>query len=166
MRPQNNKAIYRAYWQFSLYLSACVLVGAAIYFFYTNTSETEVERIVEKTEEYDRIYVRQTDLTDKIDTLFRYVTMFNTNKNDVLLMNAVSKRKQEIVANMEDMSSRDVRMYQKLVSEVNSFLSIKDSLRITQEEGDMVKKELKQCIDDNKQMKRKMTIGGITIEKE
>ncbi|GHT34838.1 hypothetical protein FACS189434_11670 [Bacteroidia bacterium] len=166
MKPQNNKAIYRAYWQFSLYLSACVLTGAAIYFFYTNTSETEVERIVEKTEEYDQIYVRQTDLTDKIDTLFRYVNMFNTNKNDVLLMKAVSKRKQEIVTGMEDMSSRDVRMYQKLVSEVNSFLNIKDSLRTTQEEGDMVRKELKQCIDDNKLIKRKMTIGGITIEKQ
>ncbi|MDR2474398.1 MAG: type VI secretion system transmembrane protein TssO [Bacteroidales bacterium] len=165
MKPKNNKDIYRAYGLFALYLSCCVLVGVAVYFFYTKTTETEVERIVEKMDEYDQIFVRQSELTDKIDSLHSYINLFNTGKNDVLLMNAVSKRKQEISALMDNMSGRDVRMYQKLISEVNSFLSIKDSLRITQETETMVKKELKQCIEDNKQLKRKITIGGITIEK-
>ncbi|MDR3062081.1 MAG: type VI secretion system transmembrane protein TssO [Dysgonamonadaceae bacterium] len=165
MKPQNNKEIYQSYWEFSGYLAACVLVGVLIYFFYTQTVETEVNRIVDKTEEYDRIYVRQNELADRIDSLYLYAGMFNTNMNDALLMNAVSKRKQDIMSSIEDMNSRDVRMCQKLMSEVNTFLSIKDSIRMMKQEEDLVLNDLRKCIDDNKQTTRKLTIGGITLEK-
>jgi hypothetical protein len=130
MKAQNNKAIYHAYWYFSLYLAACVLLGVLIYVFYTKTKGIEVRRIVDKTEEYDKIYVRQNELANSIDSLYVYVNLFNTHLNDAMLMNAVSKRKQDIIASMDDMNSRDVRMYRKLLGEVNTFLSLKDSIRL------------------------------------
>ncbi|MDR3285869.1 MAG: type VI secretion system transmembrane protein TssO [Prevotellaceae bacterium] len=166
MKPQNNKAIYRGYLQFSLYLAVCVLTGVLIYVLYTKTGRVEVERIVDKTGEYDKIYIRQNELANSIDSLYLFVSMFNTKLNDAMLMNTVSKRKQDIIASMDNMNNRDVRMYRKLLNEVNTFLGIKDSIRVKTIEEDMVKKDLQQCINDNKQMKRKMTIGGLTIEKK
>ncbi|MDH6309480.1 hypothetical protein M2451_003838 [Dysgonomonas sp. PFB1-18] len=165
MRPQNHKEILRGYWKFSGYLAACVLVGVLTYFFYTKTSVVEVQRIVEKTEEYDKIYVQQIDLAGRIDTLYQYTSMFNTNKNDVLLQNSVSRRKQEIISSMESMNGRDIRLYQKLMSQVNSFLSIKDSIRTAKIDEELVRSDLMKCVEDNKQTTRKVTLGGITVRK-
>jgi hypothetical protein len=80
-------------------------------------------------------------------------------------MNSVSERKQEILASMEDMSSRDVRLYRKLMNGMNSFLAMKDSIRILTEEETLLKRDLKKCIEENKKATRKLTLGGITIEK-
>lgn len=165
MRAQNHSEILRGYWKFSGYLAACVLVGVLTYFFYTRTSVVEVQRIVEKTEEYDKIYVQQIDLAGRIDTLYQYTSMFNTNKNDVLLQNSVSRRKQEIISSMESMSGRDIRLYQKLMSQVNSFLSIKDSIRTAKIDEELVRSDLMKCVEDNKQTTRKVTLGGITVRK-
>ena len=165
MRAQNNKEIYIGYLQFSLYLVACVFTGVLIYFSYTQTSNIEVDRIVEKTVEYDKIYVKQLELANRIDSLYQYTMLFNTNLNDVQLQYTVSKRKQELLASMEDMSSRDIRLYQKLMSEVNTFLGMKDSIRLSKIEEDMVKTDLLKCVEDNKQATRKLTIGGITLNK-
>ena len=164
MRAQNHKEIYRAYWKFSGFLAATVLVGVLTYFFYMRTSVIEVQRIVDKTEEYDQIYVLQTDLADRIDSLYQYTTLSNTGKNDALLQNSVSRRKQEIIRSMEDMDGSDVRLYQKLMSQVNTFLSIKDSIRTAKIDEELVRSDLLKCVEDNKQTTRKVTLGGLTLK--
>ncbi|WP_165024408.1 type VI secretion system TssO [Dysgonomonas sp. ZJ279] len=163
MRAQNNKEIYKGYLRFSLYLVTCVITGVLIYFCYTKTSNIEVNRIVEKTEEYDKIYVQQTELIGRIDSLYLYMNLFNTNLNDVQLQHTVSKRKQDIIASMEDMNGRDIRLFQKLMSEVNTFLSIKDSIRISKIEEELVRTDLLKCVEENKQTSRRLTIGNITL---
>lgn len=163
MRAQNYKEITHAYWKFSGYLIATVFVGVFIYFCYIRTSGVEVTRIVEKTGEYDEIYVQQIDLGNRIDSLLYYSTLFNTNKNDAQLSNLVSRRKQEIVSMMDNMNGRDIRLYQKLMSEVNVFLGVKDSIRSAKLEEGMIKADLLRCAGENKQTSRQLTIGGITV---
>jgi hypothetical protein len=165
MKAQNNKEINRGYLQFSLLLVACVLTGVCIYSFYMKTLEIEVNLIVDKTNGYDKIYVHQNDLVNRIDSLYQYANLFNTNLNDAQLLNAFSARKQEISASMNDMNNRDVRLFRKLLSEMNGFLSLKDSIRILSEEETLLKRDLRQCVEDNKQTSRKLTIGGITLKK-
>ena len=165
MKAKNHKKIQQGYWRFSLFLAFCVAIGVANYYCYLQTNKVEVNRIVEKTEEYDKIYVQQTELVSRIDSLYQYMLLFNTNKNDAMLQNVVSKHKQEIVESMEDMNGRDVKMYQKLMSQVNSFLSAKDSIRILKTEEDLIRIDLKKCMEENKQASRKLTIGSITINK-
>lgn len=165
MRAKNHRAINRAYLKFSGYLIACVAVGVLIYYCTNQTAKVEVNRIVDKTEEYDKIYVRQIDLANRIDSLFYYTMLFNTNLNDVYLLNAVSRRKQEILSLAEDMNGKDVRLYQKLASEINNFLAVKDSIRLIRVEEDLLKTDLKKCVEDNKQVSRKLTIGGISIQR-
>ncbi|WP_029906691.1 type VI secretion system TssO [Prevotella sp. 10(H)] len=165
MRAQNYKEINRGYRKFSGYFIATVFLGVFIYFCYIHTSGIEVSRIVEKTEEYDKIYVRQIDLANRIDSLYYYTTLFNNNLNDAQLSHLVSRRKQDIFTIMDNMSGRDVRLYQKLMSEVNVFLGAKDSIRTAKAEEDMLKADLLRCTEENKQTSRQLSIGGITVKK-
>jgi len=165
MRAQNSKDILTGYLQFAGYLAITVSIGVIIYWTYLQTSKTEVERIVNKTEEYDRVYVRQIELSGRIDSLYQYTTLFNTNMNDALLHNSVSKRKQEILTSLDEMNNSDVRLHKRLISQINTFLAVKDSIRTARTEEDLVKKDLQKCMEDNKQTTRKLTIGGITINK-
>ncbi|NDV65225.1 type VI secretion system TssO [Bacteroides sp. 224] len=163
MKAKNNKEIYKGYGWFSFYLAICVLVGVCIYFCYLQTSQIEVNRIVEKTEEYDVIYIRQADIANSIDSLYYYANLFNTNLNDAQLLNAVIRRKQETQSLMEDMDRKDVRLYWKLVNELNDFLSIKDSIRLAKQEEEMVRTDLLKCTEENRQTARKLTLGGISV---
>jgi len=165
MKAQNYKEITRGYLKFSAYLAACVLIGVLIYFCYNQTSNVEVDRIVEKTEEYDKIYIKQIDLANRIDSLYLYTTMFNASLNDAHLSHSVSRRKQEILSMMENMSSRDVRLYQKLMSQVNVFLGVKDSIRLSKIEEDMIKADLLRCTEENRQVARRLTLGGIIVNR-
>lgn len=165
MRTLNYKEITLGYFKFAGYLAACVAVGVLIYWSYLRTTKTEVDKIVDKTMEYDRIYVQQIELASRIDSLYDYTNKFNTNLNDALLLNSISKRKQEILTSLDGMSSRDVRLYLKLMTQMNTFLSVKDSIRFARTEEDLVKSDLIKCMEDNKQTTRKLTIGGITVNK-
>lgn len=165
MRAKNNKEIYKGYFRFTGYLIASVIVGILVYWSYLQTSQIEVEKIVNKTDEYDRIYIRQIELANRIDSLYDYTTMFNTNLNDALLSNSVSKRKQEILNSLEGMSKLDVRLHKRLIGQINTFLAVKDSIHTVRTEEDMVKTDLMKCMEDNKQTTRRLTIGGIIVNK-
>jgi hypothetical protein len=165
MHAKNHTAITLGYWKFSGYLIACVFTGVLICYCTLHTNQVEVSRIVDKTEEYDKTYVKQIDLAGRIDSLYQYTQLFNTNLNDAHLLNSVSRRKQEILSLMEDMSSRDVRLYQKLMSQVNTFLSVKDSIGRAKTEEDLIKTDLLKCSQDHRQASRQLTIGSITINR-
>lgn len=165
MRAKNHEKINQGYLKFTGYLMACIFVGVLIYFCYIHTCDIEVDRIVKKTEEYDKIYVKQLELANRIDSLYQYAMMFNTNKNDLYLLRSVSNRKQEILSVMDKMHGPDIRLYQKLISEINVFLGVKDSIRIARTEKGMVKTDLLKCSEDNKQASRQLTMGNITIKK-
>lgn len=166
MRAQNHQQITRGYLKFTAYLIATIFTGVLIYFCYIRTSNIEVSRIVDKTEEYDKIYVKQMELATRIDSLYQYTTMFNGKLNDTYLLHSVSRQKQEILSIMDDMSSRDVRLYQKLMSEVNVFLSVKDSIRLAKTDENVVKEDLLKCTEENKQAARQLTLGGITVKQQ
>jgi len=161
MKPKNNKEIWKSYWLFSFYLVCSVGIAVLVYSLYVKTSKVEVNQIVSKTEESDKIYVQQIELTQKIDSLYKYTTMFNTNLNDGLLLNAVSKRKQDILTDIEKLSDKDAKLYTALMQEVNTFLSVKDSIRQLRVEEDLVRSDLQKCMDDNKKALRSRNLGRV-----
>lgn len=161
VKPQNNKDIWKAYRVFSLYLAGSVSIAVLIYSFYINTSIVEVDRILAKTEESDKIVVQQIELTQKIDSLYAYTAMFNTNLNDGLLLNAVSKRKQDVLTDIEKLNAKDAKLYHALMQEINIFLSVKDSIRLLRIEEDLVKTDLQKCMDNNKNAMRSINLGKI-----
>lgn len=62
------------------------------------------------------------------------------------------------------MDSKDVLLYKKLASQINVFLDTKEAIRKAVIEESLVRKDV-QCIRDNKQATRKLTLGNISVEK-
>lgn len=162
MKPQNNKDIQISYLYFSVYLLACILIGICIYICFLNTSFAEVKQINKKTEEYDRIYSQQIELVHRIDSLYHYSSLINGDLNDISLQRLINKRKQEIEVSWENMNKKDVQIHQKLIGEVNTFLDIKDSIRLAKKEEIKIRNDLLKCSSENKQTNRKLTIGKIS----
>lgn len=161
MKAKNNKEVTRAYWRFSIFLAGCIAVGILTFYTFMRTSAVEVNKIVEKTEEYDKIYARQLDLVNKIDVLYDYTVKLNTNLNDVQIQNTVSNLRLDIAKSMDNMSNRDVRLFRKLVSETSGFLAMKDSIKIKRNEEGMVRDDLSRCIEKSKQTTRDIAFGRI-----
>lgn len=164
MKAKNNKEIYDGYIRFSLYLGACIFIGVLFYFCYTRTSVVEVEAIVGKTEEYDKVYTRQLELANRIDSLYYYLNLFNTNYNDKPLQYVVSQHKQEISVIVEGMNDRDTRVYQSLMRDFNMFLNVKDSIRILKLEEEIVREDLLKCVEANKATSRRLSFRNINAK--
>lgn len=132
------------------------------------TSSIEVKKILEKTEEYDRIYTRQLSLIQSVDSIYEYMSLLNTSPkiNDLLLQNVISKKKISLQDNLGSMDERDCMIYRKLVNDLNIFLRIKDSIRIVSIQESLVREDLLRCVDENKQISRKLSAGGLIFEKK
>lgn len=164
MRAKNYKQIRNRSLVLSAYLAGCIALCALFSCFYCQVGREEVGRIVSKTEEYDHVYMNQLELVEQFDSLYRYMMMFNTNKNDAALQNVVSKQKQVLVKEMENMNGADTRLYRTLVAQVNSFLSVKDSIRILKLQEDLLRNDLRKCMEENKSVGRQLVVGSTSQE--
>lgn len=165
MRAQNHKEIYQAYRKFSGYLVIGVGIAVLSFLFYSHTAQIEVDRIMTKTEEYDRIYARQNELTHQIDSLYFYTSLLNTNLNDAALMNVTNRRKQELLSDIGKLNSADVNLHKMLLMKYGGFLIVKDSIRNLKQEEELIKSDLLKCMKKNRKTTRQLRMGGITINR-
>lgn len=128
---------------------------------FLKTSTIEVKSIMAKTLDYDRIYTREIDLATGVDSVYQYMKLMNTSPriNDVLLQSIVSTRKMDLLKSTQNIDNADCVLYSNLLNQINTFLSIKDSIRIMKIQEDMVRQDLLQCIRDNRKTRRNMNIG-------
>lgn len=124
-------------------------------------SEFEVKSIMTKTLDYDRIYTKEIDLATGVDSVYQYMKLMNTSPriNDGLLQSIVSTRKMDLLKSTQNIDNADCVLYSNLLNQINTFLSIKDSIRIMKIQEDMVRQDLLQCIRDNRKTRRNMNIG-------
>lgn len=128
---------------------------------FLKTSTIEVKSIMTKTLDYDRIYTKEIDLATGVDSVYQYMKLMNTSPriNDVLLQSIVSTRKMDLLKSTQNIDNADCVLYSNLLNQINTFLSIKDSIRIMKIQEDMVRQDLLQCIRDNRKTRRNMNIG-------
>ncbi len=167
MKAKNNDKVRQAIYRFVKYLIASVALAVCIFFGFLKTSAIEVNKILDKTVEYDLIQARQVELTEKMDTLYFYASLLNTDPtiNHVLMQNTLSNRKLQFSNVVSDVSDRDFRLYKRLSQQMNVFLNIKDSIKVSISEEELVRTDLLRCISDNRNIKRRLSTGGITIER-
>ena len=168
MKAQNNKEVRLAYFHFACYLIAVVALTVSILYFFMKTSSIEVQGILDKTEEYDKIYTNQLMLIESVDSIYQYTSLLNTSPqiNDILLQSIISTRKMHLLDYLNSMDGRDCRIYKKVINDLNVFLKIKDSIRITSIQEELVRSDLLRCVDENKQVSRKLSAGGLILEKK
>lgn len=168
MKTENSKEVRIAYLKFTGYLLATIVLTVFIIYFFMKASSVEVESILSKTEEYDKIYSKQLMLTASVDSVFQYVSLLNTSPkiNDLLLQSVISNKKMALLDNLNSMNDKDCRIYKKVINDMNIFLRIKDSIRIINIQEDLVRSDLLRCVDENKQVVRRLSVGGLTFEKK
>lgn len=166
MKAKNSKEITAGYLKCSAGMLVSVLLAIASAYGLIATGKTEFTRIRVKTDEYDRIYRQQTELTNKMDSLYTYMSLFNSEQriNDVMLMSVIGSHKVEFTESLQRIDSKDVPMYRILSEELNRLMSLKDSIRVARTEKEMVGGDLQRCIRDNRQAVRKLSLGGMVIE--
>lgn len=167
MQAQNYKEIRKAVGMFALYFLLLVITSIGCVSLFLYTSKVEVSKVVAKTHEYDKIQTQQIELAESMDELYNTLLHVNskTTSNPIQLMNLISIRKEEFTKSMAGTSSRDYLFYQKLSSEFNTFLAVKDSIRILSLEKQLIRNDLMQCISDNREITRKLTTGGLTYQR-
>lgn len=167
MKPKNNEIIRKAYYQFSGYLMVCVALGVLIFYTFIKTSSVEVNKILAKTEEYDLVYVQEIDLANRVDSVLYYLSLLNSGPriNDLLLQSTISNQKMSLLNYMNSMDGKNCLVYKKVIGEMNVFLSSKDSIRMLSSEEEMARNELLRCVEDNRQAVRKLSVGGLTFNK-
>lgn len=167
MKSKNNEDVRKGMLRFSYYLAGTVFLAICIFFGFMKTSAIEVSKIMDKTKEYDKIQMQQVRFTESVDSIYHYIQLLNSDPkiNNVLLYNYVSDKKIRLVNQTGAMQERDVRFYKKLSQQMNTFLETKDSIRIAKRDEEMVRMDLARCISDNKQITRRISIGGLTYDK-
>ena len=161
MKPRNNAEVRKAYLRFSCYLTGCVILAVTIFACFLKTSSTEVKRITEQTLKYDYVYAKEIALSNSVDSVYQYMKLMNTSHqiNDVLLQSVVSERKMNLLKYIQSMDEKDCRLYRQLLGNINLFMGVKDSIRLLGIQEEMVKKDLMQCIRDNRKTQRNLNTG-------
>ncbi len=167
MKAKNYLQIRKAYLYFSVSLLCTSALAVLLIFMYIGTAKAELALIDSKTYEYDRINAYQADMVDQMDDIYKYMNLLNSSEkiNDVLLQNLISTKKMTFFNTLQNIPEKDALIYRKLASQINIFLNVKDSIRVLTQEEMMLKEELIRCIEDNKQLVRKLSIGGILIDR-
>ncbi|MCD7931098.1 MAG: type VI secretion system transmembrane protein TssQ [Tannerellaceae bacterium] len=121
-----------------------------------------MKRIEIKTGEYDHIYTYQTEIVEKVDSLYSYMTLLNSSDriNDIAVQGIISNRKMNLLEHLNRMYERDSRVYHRLVGQVNTFLSLKDSIRRLSVQEELLRNDLLRCVQDNRQTNRRLTLEG------
>jgi hypothetical protein len=164
MQAKNKKEVTIAWLRFSLTLILTVVLSITMFYCFVHTSAIELNKIEEKTLEYDHIYSLQLETTLKVDSLVHLIQLLNTNAriNDVLLQNMISNKKMNLLHHLEKMPEKDTRVYKMLAMQFNEFLNAKDSIRLLSMEEQLVREDLIQCINNNKVAARQLSIGSAT----
>lgn len=167
MNARNSKDVYKAMITFCSYLVASIALGVCIFACFMKTSSVEVYKILAKTQEYDFIQTQQVNMTESVDTLYFYSSLLNSDPkiNNSLMYNVISGRKLHLINTASSMTEKDCRLYKRLTDQINTFLSIKDSIRLAMTEEEMIRADLLRCISDNRKVTRQMAVGGLTYDR-
>ena len=103
-----------------------------------------------------------------VDSIYQYMSLMNSSPkiNDLLLQSVVSNRKMQLQNRINGLDERDFLLYKKLAGNINVFLGVKDSIRLAEKEESVVREDLLRCVRENREISRKLKVGGITYERK
>lgn len=162
MKAKNYKTIRLGYFRFFGGLLASVAIACLFLWGFLSTAVHEAGEIERRNEAYNRTYLQQIQLTEKVDSLYNYFQLLGSNEpvNQVVLQRVVSTRKMQFIDAIEILDPADVLLYKGLASRINDFLSVREAIRKVKEEERIVREDLLRCIQDNKQAARKLSAGA------
>lgn len=163
MKAINSKSVTKSYLLFSFCMAGDVFIFILMWWSMISTAKYEANKIEAQTEVLDRAFTMQTETVDRVDSLYNYMVLINSDKriNNVVVQNVVSTKKMQLLNDLENMNERDILLYRNLTISMNKFLLTKDSIRILTQQEDLVKTDLQRCISTDKQVLQKLSLEGM-----
>ncbi|MFD2934966.1 type VI secretion system TssO [Spirosoma flavum] len=168
MKSLNHKEISQAFNRFMAWFASLLLVTITCVYSYVKTSSNQLSRLSQQKEAFDQIFLRDAMLTDKVDSLYNYMSLLNTDRirDDRQMQRLITKKKEEFtkLVTQQQKTQRYFVVYNRLFSHINEMLLMKDSLnKAMVEEGDL-RDELKDClrraVEEHRQRKRSGGAGA------
>lgn len=163
MKAINSKSVTKSYLLFSICMAVSIFMFILMWWSMVSTAKYEATKIEAQTEVLDRAFVMQTETVDRVDSLYNYMVLINSDKriNNLVVQNAVSTKKMQLLNDFDNISEKDILLYRNLTISMNKFLLTKDSIRILIQQEDLVKNDLQRCIAADKQALQKLSLEGM-----
>lgn len=163
MKSLNHKEIKQAFNHFFTWFTSLLLVTILCVYSCVQTSTRQSTQLIQQKEAFDRVIYTDAMLADKVDSLYTYMSLMNTNRNqdDQQLQRLVTRKKEEFtrLVSQQQKTQKYFTVYNRLFSHVNEMLLLKDSLNKSMlEEGDLrdeLRGCLQQAVEENRQNKRR-----------
>lgn len=167
MKAINHTSVFKGYLLFSVCMALVVGLFVFMNYCFVSTARSEDVRIGTRSVVFDQTFDRQNRFVDQVDSLYNYMTLINSSYrvNDILVQNAVSTRKMQLLEGMEQLDRKDVLLYQNLMEKINKLLTVKDSIRILKKQEQTLKEDLQRCIDADRQAARKLSLENVQSTK-
>lgn len=160
MEALNIKEVRKGYLHFSLLMLVVIALPVFICSSLYGTAKHEAQKIEMRSGNFDSTFAMQVELVDKVDSLQYYMSLLNSSAkiNDLVVQSVISSRKMALVEDVSSMSNEDVRLYKDLLNSMNTFLMVKDSIRILGNEEQTLRMELRRCVSADQQASRRLTL--------
>lgn len=167
MKAINHTSVFNGYLLFSVCMALVVGLFVFMNYCFVSTTRSEDSRIGTRSVVFDRTFDRQNQFVDRVDSLYNYMALINSSYrvNDILVQNAVSTRKMQLLGDMEQLDAKDVLLYLNLMEKINMLLTVKDSIRILKNREQTLREDLQRCIAADQQATRKLSQENIQSTK-
>ena len=150
MKSLNHKEISQAFNRFLTWFTSLLFVTIACVYSCVQTSSRQATQLVQQKEAFDRIFYTDAMLADKVDSLYTYMSLMNTNQqqDDQQLQRLVTRKKEEFtrLVSQQQKAQPYFVVYNRLFSHVNEMLLLKDTLNKSMSEEMDLREELKDCL--------------------
>lgn len=164
MKAKNSKDVMRGYTLFTIAILCAIVLGFFCIWSFFYTANREVAAMELRSRGYDDTYMKQIMLAEKVDSLYNYILLLNSEQryNELVLKNRISAQKMNLQKMLNEMDKSDAALYNKLYDQINVVLQTKDSVRLMNGHVEQIKAELQACIKENKIATRNMIINNTT----
>lgn len=156
MRALNEKEVLLSSVTFAANLLLLVSLSLFFIFSFLKTSEAEITEINAKSADCEKIYRVQMELCDDIDEFFTRYRAFDVSDdvNSEFLMRTIVDRKMEISKKISQLPANDVRIHSFMMTKMDEFLHVRDSISAMKREESRVKEDLFMCNGDYRKLNK------------
>ena len=155
MKALNSKEITSKYLIFLLNFSVLLTLTVICYFLFLKADTQQSNMIVQQKRKHEFIFDKRQQLTNKIDTLNRYLLMLNTEQveNEPALKRTIMNIKNEASKQMEQLKSTGDAthyiLFDKIIYNVDKAIDFKNEFQKASAEEKRQKQKLDDCIELN-----------------
>lgn len=166
MKSLNGKEVLLAYVKFTACMVILIVLVQLFIFSFLRASEAEITEIKMKTGDSEIIFREQSELCDKYEEIFSLCRAFDVSDNSRsdFLMQSIASRKKDIEGRIEELPKKDVQLHSFMLSKMNEFFRVRDSISALKKEEKKIKDDFLMCSGDYEKVKVKLKHGVLTAK--